>query len=51
MSAALTEIGNLVSTAMDIITGNTVLMVAFCGGLVGVGFRIISQARRASGAK
>lgn len=48
ITSALSEISSLVTTAIGIITGNTVLMVLFCGGLLGVGFRIISQAKRAS---
>lgn len=48
LSTALTQVGNLVSTAMGIITGNEVLMVLFCGGLLGVGFKVISQAKRAA---
>lgn len=48
MEAALTTIQTLVSSALSIITANTVLMVFFCGGLLGVGFRIIRQAKRAA---
>lgn len=48
ISSALSEINTLVTTAISLITGNTVLMVLFCGSLLGVGFRIISQAKRAS---
>jgi len=48
MTDALTQIQSLVTTALGMITGNTVLMVFFCGGLLGVGFRIISQAKRAA---
>lgn len=48
MADALTQVSNLVTTAMGIITGNDVLMVLFCGGLLGVGFKIIAQAKRAS---
>ena len=48
MATALVEVGNLVTTAMGIITGNEVLMVLFCGGLLGVGFTIIKQAKQAA---
>lgn len=48
MATALTEISSLVTTAFSIITGNDILMVLFCGGLLGVGFRIIAQAKEAS---
>lgn len=48
MTTALTTISTLVTTALGIITGNDVLMVLFCGALLGVGFRVISQAKRAA---
>ncbi len=48
MADALTNIGTLVTSAVGIITDNSILMVLFCGGLMGVGFRIISQAKRAA---
>ena len=48
MTAALTQISSLVTTGLGIITGNDVLMVLFCGTLLGVGFRVISQAKRAA---
>lgn len=48
MTEALTQVTSLVTSAMSIITGNDVLMVLFCGGLLGVGFKIIAQAKHAS---
>lgn len=48
MTEALTSLGELTTTALGIITGNAVLMCFFCGGLLGVGFKIISQAKRAA---
>lgn len=48
MAEALTTIGDLATKALGIITGNTVLMVTFCGGLMGIGFKIISQAKHAA---
>lgn len=45
MADALTTITSLVNTALGIITGNEVLMVCFVGGIIGIGFRVISQAR------
>ena len=48
MTQALTDIGELVTTALGIITGNPVLMTLFCGPLLGVGFYVISKAKRAS---
>lgn len=51
MTESLVTIGTIATTAIGIITENPVLMVCFCGGLLGVGFKIIKQARSASGAK
>lgn len=48
MAEALTTIGELSSKALGIITGNPVLFVTFCGGLMGIGFRIVAQAKRAA---
>lgn len=48
ISTALTEVGTIVTQAVNIITGNTVLFVIFCGGLLGIGFRVIKQAKRAA---
>lgn len=48
MSTALTTISTLVTTSLGIITGNDILMVLFCGGLLGVGFKVIRQAKRTS---
>ncbi|MBD5105458.1 MAG: hypothetical protein HDT41_00465 [Lachnospiraceae bacterium] len=48
MSDALTDIGSLVTTAIGIITANNILMVCFCGGLLGIGFTIVRQAKRAA---
>ncbi len=48
MTSALADIATLVNKAITIITANSILMVLFCGGLMGVGFRIISQAKRAA---
>lgn len=46
ISSALTTVTSVFSSAMSIITGNTVLMVFFAAGLLGVGFRLIRKARR-----
>jgi len=48
MAEALTTIGDLASKALGIITGNNVLFVTFCGGLMGIGFKIVAQAKRAA---
>lgn len=48
MTAALTQISSLATSALGIITENEVLMVFFCAGLLGVGFRVIRQAKRAA---
>lgn len=47
ISSALTSVGSVVTSAIGIITDNTVLMVIFAGGLLGVGFRAIKWAKRA----
>jgi len=48
MATALSDISTIVTTALNILTANTVLMVFFCGGLLGVGFWIIKQAKRSA---
>ena len=48
MTEAFTIIGDLVTKGLGIITGNKILMTIFCGGLMGIGFKIISQAKRAA---
>lgn len=48
ISSALTEVGTIVTQAVNIITGNSVLFVIFCGGLLGIGFRVIKQAKKAA---
>ena len=46
VSDALTTVTSVFTSAMSIITGNTVLMVFFAAGLLGVGFRLIRKARK-----
>lgn len=48
MTEALASLGNIASTALGVITGDPVLMCFFCGGLLGVGFTIIKQAKRSA---
>lgn len=48
IASALTDIGTIVTKAVSIITDNTVLFVIFCGGLMGIGFKIVKQAKRAA---
>lgn len=48
ITSAVSEVVNLASSALGIITGNTVLMVMFCAGLIGVGFGVIRKAKSAS---
>ena len=38
----------IVTKAVSIITDNSVLFVIFCGGLMGIGFKIVKQAKRAA---
>ena len=47
MSAALTNVGTVVTQAIGIVTGNDILMTLFAGGLLGIGFRAIHWAKRA----
>lgn len=47
MTSALTEVGTIVTQAVGIITTNDILMVMFCGGLLGIGFKAIKWAKRA----
>ena len=42
------KIIEIVMKAIVFITQNSVLMVVFCSGLLGVGFRIIMQAKKTS---
>lgn len=48
IASALTNIGTIVTKAVSIITDNAVLFVIFCGGLMGIGFKIVKQAKRAA---
>lgn len=45
MTTALGTVGSLVTTATGIIADNPILMVIFCGSILGIGFRIIHQAK------
>lgn len=46
ITSALSTVTSVFTSAMSIITGNTVLMVFFAAGLLGVGFRLIRKARK-----
>ena len=46
IATALTNIGTVVTSAIGIITDNTILMTVFAGGLLAVGFRAIRWAKR-----
>lgn len=48
ITTALGNIGTVITQAIGIITGNDVLMVFFCGCLLGVGYKVIKQAKRAA---
>lgn len=48
VSSAVSEVVSLASSAISIITGNPVLMIMFCAGLVGVGFGVVRKAKGAS---
>lgn len=45
LTTALTNVGTVVTQAMGIITSNDILMLVFCGSLLGIGFRVIHQAK------
>lgn len=46
LTTALSNIGTITTQAVNIITDNPVLFLFFCGGLLGIGFKVISQAKR-----
>lgn len=48
IATALGEVGTIVTQCMGIITGNTVLFVIFAGGLLGLGFKAIRQAKKSA---
>lgn len=48
IATALSELGTIVTQCMGIITENPVLFVFFAGGLIGIGFKSIRQAKRAA---
>lgn len=48
LASALTDIGTLVTKSVSVITDNNILFIIFCGGLMGIGFRVISQAKHAA---
>lgn len=45
ISNAISTIGDLVSNAVSIITGNEILFVSFCIALVGAGFGLVARAK------
>ena len=48
IASALTDIGTIVTKGVSIIMDNPVLLVIFCGGLMGIVFKIIKQAKRSA---
>ena len=48
LATALADLGTIVTQAMGIITGNPILFTFFCGGLLGIGFKAIRQAKKAA---
>ena len=48
IASALNDIGTIVTKGVSIIMDNPVLLVIFCGGLMGIGFKIVKQAKRAA---
>lgn len=45
LSTGFTNLATVVGDAMGTISGNTVLMVVFAASILGVGFRVIHQAK------
>lgn len=48
LTGALTNIGTIITQCVGIITDNPVLFLFFCGGLLGIGFKAVRQAKRAA---
>ena len=48
LTNVLANVGTIITQCMTIITTNDVMFLFFCGGLVGIGFRAIRQAKRAA---
>lgn len=47
ISAAFSNVTDIMSNAMTVITGNAGLLTLFVAGLIPVGFRIFKRAKRA----
>lgn len=47
ISAAFTNVGDIMTECMSVITGNAGLLTLFCAGMIPVGFRIFKRAKRA----
>lgn len=45
MSTAVTSLMSVVSTVMTTITGNEILMVFFCAGVVGIAIGVVKKLR------
>ncbi|MBQ8527251.1 MAG: hypothetical protein IJ429_02140 [Lachnospiraceae bacterium] len=48
LATILADLGTIASQCMGIITENPILFTFFGGGLLGIGFKAISQAKRAA---
>lgn len=48
LTTALSSIGTIITQCVDVITDNPVLFIFFCGGLLGVGFKAVRQAKKAA---
>lgn len=46
MADGFAGLATLVTNAFDTITGSTILAACFAAGLLGIGFRVIRQAKR-----
>lgn len=47
LADAFTNLTDLITKSLNVITGNEALLVVFVGGLVPIGFRIFKKAKRA----
>ena len=45
LTTGLEGLGDVVSSAFNVITANPVMLVIFAGGVIGIGFRIIHMAK------
>lgn len=47
MSNAVSDIFTIASSALTVVTGNSVLMTFFCAGIVGIGIGVVRKLKHA----